>query len=637
MQIMGDSLQLWKVNFNRSRSRILILIISLVMGMLAISYIQNEGAGAFLETDSRNLESVVFNQSSTYVRVDLADRSGQPTRGSLQFSGSFRNLKFNGSELTLFTLVGSDQQRNIVELPVVLDRDRKLSIGGVAGSGMPIGVPLPLGISKFKLSINSDNVLRIIVDDSTVIASASLIPGLGMAGFSALVLEPSVPHSRVDGLFSVSGTYNYSKKSVGTGLISSVLWLLFIAVVISVFVFVQMAFKKSTSQIAQPNVRFFLATAAVVSSVITLTGIVVMLLKGPSPFLEPNLVSMGDWLDSLAAAGADPYLFAQSAYQPLSYALLQLVPFDYGSVFFLILSAISIGILGGSVGTLSRFTNSWHGYIPGISLSASFSVWFALDRGNIDLIISALTAGIFGWSLTARITLPVIAAGIVSSLKWFSLPVSILGLKDKNSNNVRMLLTLLLFFISANLVAVFAGPFHNQNPLSLFSTGSTLIDLPLESRLNYSISLWSWIYLVMENFLGISNQGLNELFGSWLIASAIPALSLSSLFIVLWWGKTDRWRSASIMAIGVCILLPVSYSYKAILLIACLSLISKISQRICSPAFTGVLFALFISAPTFLSFQGVTLATWISAPIGIALVLTLMKTKERRMHRDSIA
>jgi hypothetical protein len=607
----------------------LILVVLVLLGIFSISYIQNQEFPTAVGDISRNPDVIEFKQTSEFVQVDLTDENGQPTRGYLDFAGKIQHLASTETTTILFTLVGRNDKREVVELPVVLDAKGRLNIGGLTGGGSAEAVPLPLGERSFRVTINSDLVVRVLVGDATAIARSGLLTGLGIDELTAFVLEPSIAKSRfVDGLSSIRGTYFPSPKRPGSGMVSSVTWLLFIALVFLVFVNVQRKLRPVTSPIRGTNVRQFLATAALISFIATGVGIVVMLLGGRSPFLEPAISSMSDWLDTLAASSADPYVLAQSAYPPASYAILKFVPFNLGLTFFLCLAGVAIGILWGTVGTLTRFSNKFYGYIPGIILSACFSVWFALDRGNTDLIICGAIAGFFGWSLCAPSPLPAFLSGIVASLKWFTLPVSILGLKDRNTRGLPLFTLIVIAFVLANFMAVFVGSFQTDDILSLFSGGKSLIDVPLEYKLNYSISISSWLYLLAKQFSPVSNQNINEFFTNSLVNYTIPLILIFILFIFLWRGNLDRWRTSTIMATGICLFPPVSYIYKTILLVACLTLISKISRDIYRPALSGVLFALFVSAPTFLSFQGVTIATWISVPVGVGLAFTLSMSRE---------
>lgn len=385
--------------------------------------------------------------------------------------------------------------------------------------------------------------------------------------------------------------------------------------------------------------RFLKCTATVVAVTSVVTAVGYLLGSFPYPFAKPE-VRFSDLLQVLIMGQSDPYSVFESNYPPAGLVLLGLATKLPDPLVITLTMSISLGLLVGLLSASTRVGIRWWGFWPALVLSMSFPVLFALDRGNLEIaVVSYVGIGIVAL-LRGQWLIAACALSLSIAIKVY--PVALLPALWRARSNRRAILGSLL---AAGAMTVIAGISLGITPLeSMFGWGGgDTSSLGLQERMSWGMSLTTGI-LVFGNYFLPSVIEIVDL-DCWLggpqvrLASWVMLGALATWTIVF---ERVLWRGLAIMALGIILLQPVSFQYRAVLLLLPIIFISRSPNSVHRPVLIGVLMGILLSPVGWIRlglgpFDTVTIASVIHPATALALLFVLLGNRRTptRNHRKS--
>lgn len=333
-------------------------------------------------------------------------------------------------------------------------------------------------------------------------------------------------------------------------------------------------------------IRSVSATTAGVSAAVyagSLTGVL------PYQFVTPD-DRYRDSLNILEMGLNDPYAHVASNYPPVAHLLLgSLGVFGEASIAMIFL--IGYGLIVATLLRVCRTSTALTGWLPGLALSLSYPVIFALDRANMDLVAMALTClGLSGFVMKRRIFTGLFV-GLAGAIKVLPLLVFAPLLLRKGWRREGIIAVALALSLSFAILIVF-GWQENSTAEVLTGVGESGF-LPLESRQAWSTSLIPAVTTVFDYVVPgvIRGQVLDEGLSHPVARGALVALVI---LIVLASGIFVReiWKAILISTSAVILLAPVAFSYRAVFLLLPLVAITSARAIIPRVRVLGILYGL---------------------------------------------
>lgn len=538
--------------------------------------------------------TVSENQTSQYFNLDL-------------------NFLFDNTEqekpVEVFS-IDTDTRR----ITLLLREDGYFAVGNIGGKVFQ-KIPLEKGIHKVSIQYDPLNGMRVVSDGKVFLASSIAIDILKVVSANSITINPqsSPLISEVQGKLASSN--KLQTKSISLMSFGGIL-LVFLGTVFGWIFFSSERVPISKNQ----SFHRVIYIATVITVVTMSTGIILDLLDLSSMTYVSPAIKRSDWFDSIISSWGNPYAAATVAYPPFAYLFFSLIPKAFSSIFFWILTALAVGTITGISSILLRISNRFWGYFPGVILSLGFPTYFAIDRGNLDIIAVALIMISLLMIVINRSMQSAILGGIASSLKLFPLPFILLFQAENNHNKIRQAVIVILSFMSLSLIAlVFLGvPMGEWT--STFLASSNLALNPPQNFSNSSLSLGSAIVEMTSNLdkFGFEGNGTRAVYKG-VSSSPYTLISIAVIGMTFIWAysfKGNRWLQMGIFTLVFFLLSPITYLYRGMLFLAWLGVMSREQSKIGGPTFLGIMIGLLFSpvAP---------LINWISGDVHVSTIVTV--------------
>ncbi|MCF8537233.1 MAG: DUF2029 domain-containing protein [Candidatus Nanopelagicales bacterium] len=287
---------------------------------------------------------------------------------------------------------------------------------------------------------------------------------------------------------------------------------------------------------------------------------------GAFPYqFAPAEVRFSDLYQVLLLGQANPYAVKGANYPPTSLVLGQgLQGFPDATVVSLVIIG-SWGILLGLLVVSLRLGHRYYGVVPALVLALCFPVLFAVDRGNVDLVMVALAGLGMATMLRGHRVSSAFAWGMTLALKVYPLLLLAPTLRRRSGLQVAAGAVAV-----GAVLAVVSGWALGQGPLStamITSGAGDAESLTLEQKESWGLSLASGVR-VFAHYLAPGTLDVQAIDG-WLGEQgrwmAIILLLSTCLWVVLL--EARWWRGMALVAIAILIFPSVTFQYRAMLLL----------------------------------------------------------------------
>jgi hypothetical protein len=335
--------------------------------------------------------------------------------------------------------------------------------------------------------------------------------------------------------------------------------------------------------------------------------------------------------------GRNPYGIQSGNYPPLGYWLTS--PFVWFSEYagLLIFLSLCVGFIiwwaARSFGTtLSRLEQV--GVI--IVTLLSVPVTFAIDRGNLDLVIFIfMVFGIAAFE-KGRNALSATWIGIAAAAKVFPALFFLLFLRGRR-------LRYLLLGLAIAAVATFAALATFHGSLSQNIEGLRSAESSMQSTFKQSVVASTYYNASLVGWAQSIGYAINGSVGASSVQNVVIPLTLPidlvgglALFWYVTWKETSLWRSASLITIASFLLVQVSNYYEMLLLLIPMSLFFRHREADSRSIVIAVLYGLLLAPKAYFYFGDfVETSVLVTAPLLVALAAVIVN--DGRVARRSAA
>jgi hypothetical protein len=343
----------------------------------------------------------------------------------------------------------------------------------------------------------------------------------------------------------------------------------------------------------------------------------------------PPFVRFSDLFQLQILSTGDPYTFIKSNYP--TFGLVSILPTlevnDYVSVAIILLAACSIvvGLFTSALGT--GISNNW----PGIVLALSYPVIFVMDRANTEILVLPIVLTSLLFLETRFKWVAGFGLGMATALKVFP-ATFLIPLFRRKKYWIVIVVAAITGLFATLLSGKILGVGIVDSLRSLVGAGVKLSD-PFSAEW-FSLSLRSGI-LTFSHWLlptGVNPMALLEFLSS----EKVNLVFYGMIAICVAWAlvfEAEYWSSTSIILTALIVLSPVTYEYRAIMLLVPLFIFARSEQIILFPKTLAVLFGLALSPLHFWGLNQEALGSGSVFSPAVYLVLLLMLIFDSIMRR----